>query len=158
MELTPTPLEQFEGRYARPIDKLAELPDGNGAHAALMIALPLYERYLVARLRLDGRPPSDAGKRDEVARDLGLDPAEGSKLWAVLRDGFGHHPMGRDGRARWSVGDAHGEVPEVRSGTGPDVVCVDPWKFARRVLSKYRDDPRLITAADGFPLADVFAA
>ena len=61
MKGTATPLEKFDGWFVRAIDKLDELPEGDGAFAALMIVLPLYERYTVAKLNLtaEQKPLSD---------------------------------------------------------------------------------------------------
>ena len=54
MKPSASDVEKFTGWFARAIDKLAELPEGDGAFAAMMIALPLYERSIVARLKLEG--------------------------------------------------------------------------------------------------------
>lgn len=151
-----TPSERFEGWFVQPIEKLAELPEGDGAFAALMIALPLYERYIVAKLKLAGQPAGDKEKQAEMSADLGLDDNKRKKFWAIFRVGFTHQGMGQHGQTRWIVSHTYDEVPQFHTINGCDCVCLDPWKFARRVLQKYSDDPRLIVASESFPLADVF--
>lgn len=157
MKPDATPLERFEAWFARPVEKLAELTEGDGAFAALMILLPLYERYIAARLKLAGKEAGEAETKEEMSKDLGLDAGQRSRFWAIFRVGFTHQGMGQHGGTKWAVSHTFGELPEFRSIRGCDCVCLDPWKFARRVLQKYRDDPRLITASESFPLADVFS-
>jgi hypothetical protein len=151
-----TPIERFEGWYARPIEKLSELPEGDGAFAALMIAMPLYERYIVAKLKLAGSGTSDDEVRDEMGKDLVLDAGKRSVFWSVFRSGFTHQAMGRDGKTKWLVSHTFSELPTFQTIDGHQYVCLDPWKFAERLLNKFRADEQLITASDSFPLADVF--
>jgi hypothetical protein len=157
MKLNATPMERFQGWFVRAIEKLDELPEGDGAFAALMIILPLYERYVVAKLKLAGKAAGDAEKQAEMSSDLGLKDGQRSTFWAIFRVGFTHQGMGKAGSTMWAVSHTYGELPEFRKVNGQDWVCLDPWKFARRILKKYTDDPRLITASESFPLADVFA-
>lgn len=157
MKAKATAMERFHGWFARAIDKLEELPEGDGAFAALMVTLPLYERYIAAKLKLEGKSAGDSEKRAEMSSDLGLDDARQRKFWAIFRVGFMHQAMGQAGGTRWAVSHTYGELPDFRTVNGHDCVCIDPWKFARRVLKKFTDDPRLITSSDSFPMADVFA-
>jgi hypothetical protein len=46
---------------------------------------------------------------------------------------------------------------EFVQSTGSPCVCIDPWKFADRVLNAFLADPRLITISESFPLASVSA-
>lgn len=157
MKSTATPLEKFEGWFVKAIDKLKELPEGDGAFAALMIVLPLYERYIVAKLKLDGKDTGEDDKKQEMAKDLGLNDKYRSVFWAIFRIGFTHQGMPHHGKTKWLVSHKFGELPEFRTVSGTECVCLDPWKFAQRVLKKYQGDPRLITASESFPLADVFS-
>lgn len=156
MKADASPLERFEGWYARAIDKLAELPEGDGAFACLMIALPLYERYTVAKLKLAGSPTGLEEVKNEMTHDLGIDRSQLSRFWSAYRDGFAHQGMGQDGKTKYVVSDLYGELPTFQLVNGRDSICLNPWKFAQRVLDKYRADPRLITASESFPLATVF--
>lgn len=157
MKPNATAMDRFQGWFVHAIDKLEELPEGDGAFAALMVVLPLYERYIAAKLRLQGKPAGDAEKRAEMSKDLSLDDAQRGKFWAIFRVGFTHQGMGQAGGTKWAVSHTYGEFPEFKTVNGHDYVCIDPWKFARRVLKTFTDDPRLITASESFPLADVFA-
>jgi hypothetical protein len=157
MKPNATPIERFEGWFVRPIEKLEELPEGDGAFAALMIALPLYERYITAKLKIEGKPTGDEDIQAEISRDLGLGDGQRRIFWKIFRVGFMHQGMGKQGPTKWVVSHTYGELPTFKSINGQNYVRLNPWKFAERVLNKYRADPRLITASDSFPLADVFS-
>ncbi|MFO0892064.1 MAG: hypothetical protein U0790_23370 [Isosphaeraceae bacterium] len=152
-----TPTERFNGWFVRPIEKLEELPEGDGAFAALMIALPLYERYIIAKLKLEDRARGENEIREEMGNDLNLSDHERRIFWDIFRVGFMHQAMGHDGPTKWLVSHKYEALPVFEVIHGQRYVCLDPWKFARRVLDKYREDERLIAASESFPLADVFA-
>jgi len=149
--------EFFNRWYVQSIAKLKELPNGDGAFAALMIAMPLYERYIVAKLKLAGTETSDSNVKQEIADDLRLEAHKRSIFWDMFRNGFMHQAMAKDGNTKWMVSDTFGELPEFKEIDGVNYILLDPWKFADRVLAKYKADPRLITASESFPLASIFS-
>ncbi len=150
------PIERFEGWFIKPIEKLKELDNGDGGFAALMIAIPLYERYISGKLKLDGRAESDENKKTEIAADLKLSDHQRSIFWSIFRIGFMHQAMPKAGNTGWVVSQTYGELPEFKTQGNRTFVCLDPWKFAARLLNKFKKDPRLITTSGSFPLADVF--
>jgi hypothetical protein len=152
-----TPTDRFTGWYVRPIEKLKELPEGDGAFAALMIALPLYERYIIAKLKLSGKSTDPDHITREIGADLKLDEGQRRVFWAMFRTGFMHQGMTMAGKTQWLVSHKFGELPEFRTFQGRSCLCVDPWKFADRVLNAFLQDPRLITASESFPLANLIA-
>lgn len=151
-----TALDLFERWFGRSVEKLRELPDGDGGFAVLMIAIPLYERFIVGKLKLSGSPTGPDEVRAAIGADLNLSDRERSIFWDMFRNGFMHHGMARDGKTKWAVSHRFGERPEFKEIRGETVVCFDPWKFADRVLREFRADPRLITASESFPLATIF--
>ena len=148
-------IDRFERWFGRSVEKLRELPDGDGGFAALMVAIPLYERLIVGRLKLTGSPTGPDEVRAAIGTDLQLSDRERSIFWDMFRNGFMHHGMARDGKTKWVVSHRFGELPEFKEIRGETVVCLDPWKFADRVLDAFRADHRLITASDSFPLASI---
>ncbi|HEV8717826.1 MAG TPA: hypothetical protein VGX03_34010 [Candidatus Binatia bacterium] len=152
-----TPLDRFNAWFTRAIDKLKELPEGDGAFAAILISLPLYERYIVAKLKLDGRQPTKKNIRDEISSDLNLDEGQFRVFWEMFRNGFMHQGMTKAGKTKWLVSRHAGELPEFKTLQGQSCVCIDPWKFTARVIKAFQNDHRLITASESFPLADVFS-
>ncbi len=151
-----SPTERFNGWFVRSIEKLKELPEGDGAFAAMMIALPLYERYIIAKLKLDGRPTGEEDIAREICDDLKLDDQQRRIFWGMFRTGFMHQAMVQTGKTRWLVSDRFGALPEFKMFNGQGCICIDPWKFTARVLSGFMGNPRLITVSESFPLADVF--
>jgi hypothetical protein len=103
MRPSASPTERFTAWYAKSIEKLKELPEGDGAFAALMIALPLYERYIIAKLKLDGNPTGDEDVRREISNDLKLDDRHRSIFWGMVRTGFMHQAMVTAGATKWLV-------------------------------------------------------
>ncbi len=152
-----SPTERFTGWFVNAVEKLRELPEGDGAFAAMMVALPLYERLIIARLRLSDRPAAPDDIRREIGADLGLDEGQRKTFWKMFRIGFTHQAMVQSGQTQWVVSDQFGALPEFRSLNGQSCLCIDPWKFADRVLRGFIQDPRLIVISESFPLADVFA-
>lgn len=152
-----TPVERFNAWFAAAIDKLRELPDGDGAFAALLIALPLYERGIIAKLKLGGHSTSEDDIRREIGLDLNLKESDRRIFWDMFRNGFMHQAMAKAGRTQWLLSHRFGELPEFRTVHGQSCVCIDPWKFTDRVIRSFQEDPRIIVASESFPLADVFS-
>jgi hypothetical protein len=151
-----SPSERFKGWFVESVAKLRELPEGDGAFATMMIVLPLYERYIIANLKLSGSQTGEEEITREIGADLGLDEAQRRIFWEMFRNGFMHQAMVKAGQTQWAVSDRFGALPEFRLLNGQRCVCVDPWKFADRVLEAFVRDPRLIAASESFPLAEVF--
>lgn len=157
MRPSATPVERFRGWFEAPIAKLKELPEGDGAFAALMIALPLYERSIIAGLKLAELPAGEDEIRAAMSADLGLDDRDRATFWAMFRVGFMHQAMVSSGTTKWLVSHRFGEIPEFRTVNGDRCLCIDPWKFADRVVATFLSDPRRFTVSVSFPLADVFS-
>lgn len=121
-----------------------------------MAVLPLYERYIVAKLKHEGADTSDENQRAEISADLNLDDRQRAVFWATFRVGLCHQAMPQDGRTKWVVSSEYGALPEFAEENGTDYVKLDPWKFAERVLQKYENEPHLITVSESFPLASIF--
>ena len=145
----------FRRWYQAPIDKLRELPNGDGGFAALIIALPLYERLIKARLKLEGRAANDNATQAEINEDLSLTDDQRSKFWAIFRIGFMHQAMGQAGRTQWLVSHEFTDRPVFRHIGGRETICLDPWKFADRVVQEFLQRPELITVSESFPLAAI---
>lgn len=153
---TLTPIERFEKWFVVPINKLKELPEGDGAFIALMAVLPLYERYIIAKLKHANTETSDEKQRIAISNDLNLNNHQRSIFWAVFRVGLCHQAMPQSGKTKWMISSKFGELPEFSEENGTRYVKLDPWKFADRVLQKYQSEPHLISISESFPLASIF--
>lgn len=151
------PIELFNRWYVEPINKLRELPNGDGGFAAFMIALPLYERYTVAKLKLDHKPTNDEDIYAEMANDLHLTDGQRRVFWAIFRIGFMHEAMPQGGKTQWITSAEFTAFPEFVTIEGQNYIRIDPWKFTDRVLSMFIEDHRRITASDSFPLPSIFS-
>ena len=165
MKPDATPTERFTGWYVKAVEKLKELPDGDGAFAALMIGLPLYERYITAKLKLAGDVGSGVSCNNKQSRvyeamneDLNLTDGQRRVFWDTVRVGFTHQGTSKSGPTGFLVntGPGFGPVPSFKTIKGIECVCIDPWAFVEMVLSRFLEDPRLITASESFPLLEVY--
>jgi len=93
-------IELFNRWYIEPINKLKELPNGDGGFAAFMITIPLYERYITSKLKLENKPTEDTDIRTEMANDLHLTDGQRSVFWAIFRIGFTHGAMPQSGKTK----------------------------------------------------------
>jgi hypothetical protein len=142
-------LELFKAWFVRPLEVL----DINGGFIAFMVALALFERMVIAKLKLTGIPANKQTIKRKMSEELGLTEDEQSVFWNMFRDGLLHEGMPKVGRTGFIFHSTFSERPEFGEYDGKPVICIDPWKFTDRILREYESNPRLITASDSFPLA-----
>ena len=137
------------------------LENGDGAIAALMVVLPLYERYIHVMLQVTADPKPSFYQL--MADKLELDDADQAEtFWTTFRHGFCHTGMplaqGRKLGALPKVG-LNGNYDKLpKFGTTPAgeyAIALDPWKFALHVLKIYRDDPSLLERHPDAPLLPI---
>ncbi len=150
-----TAIDRFDAWFTKPIAKLKELPDGDAGYAVLMIAFPLYERYILAKLNLENKGTDEANIKHAMATDLGLNDSQRSIFWDMCRNGFLHAAMAKSGKTLFMVSDRFGGLPTFVTLNGCPCVGLDPWKFAERVIARFKANPELITVSESFPLANV---
>lgn len=150
------PVQLFTRWFVNPIEKLKELPDGDGGFAAMMIAIPLYERYLYAKLKLENIKSTKENIKQVMSQDLNLTLEQCNKFWNTFRVGFMHRAMPKGEAMPWLTSSDFNATPDFRIFNGQTYICIDPWKFADRVLNKFSTDQRLITASENFPFASMF--
>jgi hypothetical protein len=84
------PKTLFERWFDAAFEKLSSLPEGDGAIAGLMIALPLFERYVHVRKKQLGW----SSFYHVMAHELLLSEAsDAEEFWTVFRHGFCHTGM-----------------------------------------------------------------
>jgi hypothetical protein len=143
--------DRFRIWYLEPIETLKTcLKNGNGAIAALMIAMPLYER--VYRFALSNNEPHTGNRPLWVMNDLRLKSETEAKLfWNVFRDGLCHTGSFFEQSDRSSslpkIG-LDGKYPDfptfITTETGEDAIIVNPWNFIAYILNKYEDNVLLL--------------
>ena len=156
--------QRFEKWYIKPLYRLEHcIEEGDGAIAALMVAMPLYERYLAHELKNNDslRPPF-------VQKELGFSTLLESQLfWNVFRDGLCHraHFFEESTKSTEKLGplpkvSLHNDNPPFPVfGTDPEsgkqAIYLNPWKFIAFILSKYENNLPLKEKADA-PLLPVW--
>lgn len=146
----------FDRWFEQAVRKLDELPNGDGGFAAFMVGLALYERLIVAEQKLAKRDSSPEAVNAAMAADLGLTGREQAIFWSVFRAGLLHQGMPQAGNTSWLFRHTFAATPTFGEYDGQPVVCIDPWKFTRRVLRRFHESPSKIIASESFPLGSVF--
>lgn len=148
-----TALKYFRIWFIEPIEKLKELPGGNGGFVAFMVGLALYERLMVAKLKLENRETNDDAIQQAMAIDLNLSDRQRRIFWDMLRNGLLHQGMPKVGKTRCFFHHQFSGYPEFRTSDNIPVICIDPWKFTDRVLKEFLQHPMLIVSSESYPLA-----
>jgi len=147
--------ERFEGWFVKPIEKLRELPEGDGGFLALSAALFLCERYYRTMTNTHENSSDDNAFKQEAARDLGVSLHDFMLFWRVYRHGIQYQGMPRkvyDKNAnltyKWHLDESFAGVPEIHQIDAQNSeIRLNPWKFAELVIEKFRADPSLLQKA-----------
>jgi len=150
--------EKFDGWFVKPIKLLRdELPEGDGGFVAFIATLALYERLIIARLKISNLPTDETSIKQEMSRDLRLTDGQRQIFWDMFRNGLLHQAMPKAGKTNYLFSAQYSGYPEFKTANGYTFICMDPWKFIDRVLQEYCANPRLIVESNSFPLASVKA-
>lgn len=144
-------LELFNGWFVEPIEKM----NINGGFVAFMVTLALYERLIIAKLKLQGQKTDEESIKKKMADDLGLTDGQQSVFWDMFRNGLLHQGMSKIGKTGYLFHTDFSATPEFKNYKEQAYICIDPSKFAFRVLSEFVDNPELILASESYPLASV---
>jgi len=147
--------ERFDGWFVKPIEKLKELPEGDGGFLALSAALFLCERYY--------RAVTDtlSGKRDDetfkiaAAKDLGLSLEDFNSFWIVYRNGVQHQGMPRkyidkkkELKYFFHIDEEFSGIPQIHKiNAYKREIRLNVWKFAGLIVSKYKSNPEVFQKA-----------
>lgn len=142
-------MERFDGWFVQPIEKLKELPEGDGGFLALSAALFLCERYY--------RALTDTlyGKRDDetfkiaAAKDLGLNQEDFNHFWIVYRNGIQHQGtpkkyIDKKNQLKYffHISDDFGAIPEIfKINAYKREIRLSVWKFADLIIGRFKDNP-----------------
>ena len=144
-------LNLFRKWYIDPIMNM----DSNGGFIAMMVALALFERLIVAKLELDSIEGHETDVKLAMAAELGLDEHEQRKFWKIHRIGLLHQGMPKSGPTQWMFHETFGELPVFDTYQGQAVLKTNPRKFANWVFEAYEREPDMITRSQSFPFASV---
>ena len=149
-------LEFFIAWFAKPIQSL----DIDGGFVAFMVTLALYERLIHAKLQIKGKD-TKSNFFDYMATDLGLTLDERRDFWDMFRHGMLHRGMPKIDKEKQKTTTGYifqsdfSAYPEFKMYYGQPIICIDPTKFAARILDEFIQSPELILLADLFPFPTV---
>jgi len=149
------PLSAFYVWFVEPIEKLKELPNGAGGIVAFMVGLALYERLIVAKLRINDQPTDEESIKKTMSEDLLLSDSQRRIFWDMLRNGFLHQAMPKTGTTICMFHDSFTEYPIFKTIDGMPVICINPWKFTDRVISVFLENPNLINSSESYPFVQI---
>ncbi|WP_165223333.1 hypothetical protein [Aquisphaera insulae] len=156
--------ERFEGWFARPIAKLAELPEGDGAFLALSASLFLCERYYRTVTNTHEGIGGDEAFKVAAANDFGMHGDEFKRFWKVYRHGIQHQGMPKliidNGVTyKWKIDDSYDAVTSIDViDANNRVIKLNPWKFADLMLNKFRSDPAILSNATLHAFAEILSS
>ena len=164
-----TTLEKFIRWVVIPVSKLKEIPNGDGAFAAMSIVCALCERY--HRIKTTSQDKWDDDRfLASAAHDLGVDEDFFEDFWDVFRNGLQHQmtPKWRSGVPaknrkpyKWAISSSpsFSHAPTIRMNkAGEQVICIDPWRFTSFWISRFLESPTYLDDAVHHAFGGIFDA
>lgn len=148
-------MERFNGWFVLPIEKLKELPEGDGGFVALSAALFLCERYYRALTNtLHGKKDNETFKI-AAAKDLGLDFEDFNSFWIVYRNGIQHQGtpkkyIDRKKQVKYffHISDEFSGIPEIyKINAYKREIRLNIWMFADLIIEKFKTNPDVFQKA-----------
>lgn len=146
---------KFKIWYVEPINKLKELPNGNGGFVALIVGLPLYERLITAKLQINNQKTTEESIKSAMNIDLGITEGQRNVFWDLFRNGLLHQAMPKPGKTSYFFRDDFSDKPLFVESDGECFIYINPWKFTDRVVNEFLSQPELIIASESYPLASI---
>lgn len=167
--MSDSPEQLFKRWVLAVVPKLRELPDGDGAFAALSMAFGLYERFIDSKLNKDGKEASPANFRIVAAEDFRLGetgPTAIQRMWDGFRLGMQHafqpkayiEKKGKGDRWGWDISEEKGyhEYPEiVQLENDLFIVTLDPWLFLAHTIQRWEENPELMNDLSEYQLGKI---
>lgn len=154
--------ERFDGWFVQPIEKLKELPEGNGGFLALSAALFLCERYYRTLTNTHEDSKDNKSFKVEAAKDMGLELNDFETFWKVYRHGIQHHGMPKrlvehGITYKWQMDESFNAIPQIHIiDAHTKAIRLNPWKFAELIISKFKADPTILGKATLHAFGEVF--
>ncbi|PKN51205.1 MAG: hypothetical protein CVU55_13830 [Deltaproteobacteria bacterium HGW-Deltaproteobacteria-13] len=147
-------MERFNGWFVEPIEKLKELPEGDGGFLALSAALFLCERYYRAATDTLHMGRDNEKFKIEAAKDFGLSLDDFKCFWMVYRNGTQHQGIPQKYVDRhkmkytWQICEDFDAIPEIyKINAYRREIRLNVWKFADFIIEKFRTNPEVFQKA-----------
>lgn len=149
-------LINFQKWYVEPINKLKELPDGSGGFVAFMVGLVFYERYIIAKLIIDGEERTEDEIKTTMMKDLKLTQHQQAIFWDMFRNGLLHQGMPKQGKTGYWFRYSFSGFPEFITQDGQNYIQINPWKFTDRVLGFFLSNPEYLLASTSYAFPVIY--
>jgi len=151
--------ELFDLWYAKPLELLEKMPNGQGGFVVLAIACFLYERYAKSLLKSQGKKANSENMKAQLARDFSVDEESANTFWDVIRDGILHQgmPIQKANNVNLPPWGFNASYPALLLDeiNGQPFLKVEPFKFMHRVLELWEGNFDLLQANESFPWAAI---
>lgn len=148
-------MERFEGWFIKPIEKLKEIPEGDGGFLALSAALFLCERYYRALTDTLNGKRDDEQFKIAAAKDLGLSLGDFNCFWIVYRNGVQHQGtpqkyIDKKNQIKYffRISDEFNGIPEIyKINAYKREIRLNVWKFADLIINKFKSNEAVFRKA-----------
>lgn len=148
-------MERFEGWFIKPIEKLKEIPEGDGGFLALSAALFLCERYYRALTDTLNGKRDDEQFKIAAAKDLGLSLGDFNCFWIVYRNGVQHQGtpqkyIDKKNQIKYffRISDEFNGIPEIyKINAYKREIRLNVWKFADLIINKFKSNEAIFRKA-----------
>jgi hypothetical protein len=148
-------MDRFDGWFVQPIEKLKELPEGDGGFLALSAALFLCERYYRAFTNTLHGKRDDETFKIAAAKDLGLSLEDFNSFWIVYRNGVQHQGtpkkyVDKKNQTKYffHIDDEFSGIPAIyKINAYKREIRLNVWKFADLIIEKFRKNPDVFQKA-----------
>lgn len=157
-------MERFEGWFVAPVEKLKEIPEGDGAFVAMSVALFLCERFYRTKTNTHEGSRGDLAFRQAAAQDMHVADNYFEIFWKVFRHGIQHQGMPKElslnnpeRHYRWELRSDALAVPSFfQVDETHFMITIDPWKFCGFIFDKFRNEPDMLAKAESHAFGSVF--
>jgi len=157
----------FDRWVVVPFSVLRQLPDGDGAFAALAMGFGLYERFIDSKIHNRGDKPCPERRYEEAAKDFEdrVKAEDFKSFWDMYRVGIQHyfHPKHftkSNDNTRWgwdiSANENYNAFPVILNPE-PDlfIIAIDPWAFVEHILKRWYEYPELMNELSATTLGEI---
>jgi hypothetical protein len=155
-----TDLERFIRWFVVPIHMLKLLPNGDAAFVALSVGSLLCERYY--RIITNSQEEEAGDKfRNKAAEELNVYKEFFGAFWSTYRNGLMHHGTPQvyeraNIKYKWMIDVEFEEYPTYYDKDGFRFICLNPWKFADFMISKFLNNPHHLNGSLIYQLGHIF--
>jgi hypothetical protein len=148
-------MERFNGWFVKPIEKLKEIPEGDGGFLALSAALFLCERYYRALTDTLNGKRDDEKFKIAAAKDLGLSLEDFNCFWIVYRNGVQHQGtpkkfIDKKNQIKYffHISDEFNGIPEIHKiNAYKREIRLNVWEFADLIINKFKTNESVFRKA-----------